>query len=63
MSRPRLARRTARKMITIPEDVIARVDLYLYSPLEGRVPYGAWPELMTRLLTQWLAEREQETPR
>jgi len=41
----------------IPESVIARVKLELYSDLEGRVPYGVMSALVTKLLNDWLKER------
>lgn len=41
------------KNLSLPTSIVARVDLLLYSELEGRVPHGAWAKLVTRLLTEW----------
>ena len=42
------------KELSLPPDIVARVDLALYSELEGRVPHGAWQKLLTHLLGEWL---------
>lgn len=47
--------RPERKNITIPTSVLAKVELALYSSIEGRVPHGSWSELVTGLLREWLA--------
>ena len=54
MARPRNIQRTIEKKVCIPETTVAKVDLELYSDLEGRVPVGAWKELVTKLLDNWL---------
>lgn len=46
--------RPVRKNLCLPEDVVARIDLELYSELEQKVPFGAWQKLMERLLRQHL---------
>lgn len=33
---------TVKKLLTLPEDVVAKVDLFLFSDLEQRVPQGAY---------------------
>lgn len=48
--------RPVQKSIHLPEDLVARVDLKLYSALENRVPFGAWSELIQALLNRWLDE-------
>ncbi len=45
------------KNISLPEDLVARVELELYSELEGRVPHGAWARLVERLLREHLDRR------
>jgi hypothetical protein len=52
--RPAKVIRPIEKTINIPEDILARVDLMLYSELEQRVPHGAWSRLITSLLQDWL---------
>ena len=42
---------------TIPADLGIRVELLLHSELEGKVPRGAWQDLIVQLLTQHLDHR------
>ena len=58
MPRPRKAIRPVEKNISLPEDLVARVDLELYSDLEGKVPFGAWQRYVERLIREDLAKRE-----
>ena len=44
----------------IPSSLHAKVQLELFSDLEGRVPYGAFQTLITSLLTEWLRGRGVE---
>lgn len=44
--------------IHVPEDVATRVELELFSELEGKVPHGARSRLITELLRDWLHERQ-----
>lgn len=50
--RPPNTLRPAKLTTYLPEDLRAKLDLYLFSPVEGRVPHGAY--------TKFLAERVQE---
>jgi hypothetical protein len=43
--------------LSIPGDLAARVELELFSEVEGKVPYGARRDLMVELLTAWLRTR------
>lgn len=45
----------------IPESLWSKVQLELYSELEGKVPYGAFQKLVRGLLTDWLKTRGVET--
>lgn len=54
MARPKHIMRPILKRVSIPEDIVARVDLELYSEVEQKVPYGAWSELCERLLREHL---------
>ena len=38
--------------LVLPESIRARVDLELYSPLEGRVPLGKYQEFFMNLLSK-----------
>jgi hypothetical protein len=42
------------KKLSLPSNLVADVELQLFSELEGRVPHGAWSRLITGLLQQWL---------
>lgn len=55
MGRPRKAIRSIEKNICLPEDLVAAVELELWSDLEGKVPFAAWQRLVTGLLIAWLA--------
>ena len=56
MPRPKKVDRPIEKSINIPESLVAQVELHLFSELEGRVPFGAWSELMKKLLKERQAE-------
>lgn len=58
MPRPRKAVRPVEKNISLPEDLVARVDLELYSDLEGKVPFGAWKKYVEGLIREDLRKRE-----
>jgi len=57
MPRPRKAIRPVEKNISLPEDLVAQVDLELFSEVEGKVPFGAWQRLLERLSRGHLARR------
>ena len=57
MPRPRKAIRPVEKNISLPEDLVARVDLELYSDLEGKVPFGAWQRYVEGLIRADLERR------
>lgn len=61
MPKPARVDRPKEKQINLPESLCAQVDLILFSPLEGRVPYGAWSKYIQRLIEQDLS-RQQEEP-
>lgn len=42
---------------SLPVDVRARLDLHLFSDVEGRVPKGAYQRLLTDLINQYLDGR------
>lgn len=59
MPRPKRAVPNVTKELSLPPDLVARVDLELYSELEDRVPHGAWQKLLAELLNSWLARRDE----
>lgn len=52
MARPRKAIRPVEKNISLPEDIVARVDLELFSEVDGKVPFGAWQRYILRLIRE-----------
>ena len=60
MPKPKKVIRPVEKRINLPEDLVARVDLMLWSDVEQRVPFGAWSELTTRLLKEYLDQHQQQ---
>lgn len=52
MSRPKATIRRISKNLSLPEDIVAHMELELYSDLEGCVPRGAQSELIERLLRE-----------
>ena len=59
MARPKRTDRPVEKRISLPESLVARVELELYSELEGKVPFGAWQTLIGQLLERHLMELER----
>lgn len=55
MARPRKVIRTRFLHVGIREDVMAKVNIQLFSEVEGRVPQGAYQTLVTQLFVDWLA--------
>lgn len=54
MPRPANIIRPSHLKTSLPEDLRARLDLHLWSASEGRVPMGAYQQLIVMLLTQYL---------
>lgn len=44
--------------VRLPQEVYAPAAAILYSPLEQRIPYGAWNGLVTRLIQDWLQKQQ-----
>lgn len=59
MARPRKTDRPQEKNISLPQSLVARVELELFSELEGRVPFGAWQKYIVRLIEADMATAEQ----
>jgi hypothetical protein len=58
MARPRKTDRPIEKNISLPQSVVVRVELELFSELEGKVPFGAWQRYITRLVEADLSRKE-----
>ena len=46
--------------MSIPEDVRAKLDLYLFSELEGRVPKGAYQKFFTERIQEFFGWRRMD---
>ena len=60
MARPRKTDRPIEKNISLPQSVVVRVELELFSELEGKVPFGAWQRYIVRLIEADLAKRSTQ---
>lgn len=59
MPRPRKVIRPVERSISLPEDLNARIELHLFSDVEGRVPHGAFSRFMEGLARQYFAQFEK----
>ena len=55
MARPKPTIPQIKKTLHLPQDVVARLELELFSDLEGKIPHGAQSELITQLLRNYFA--------
>lgn len=56
MARPKKIDRPVEKRVMLAESLVARVELELYSDLEGKVPFAAWQKFLTELIEEQLAK-------
>ncbi len=64
MARPVKTDRPVEKNLSLPSSLVARVDLELFSVLEGKVPFGAWQKYVVRLIEDDLQKMVgKEVPR
>jgi hypothetical protein len=57
MGRPKKAIPSVEKNICLAQDLVARVDLELWSEVEGKVPFGSWQKYVEGLIREDLARR------
>lgn len=57
MSRPPKAIKPREKTLSLPGDLVDKVDILLFSALEMKVPHGAWAKYVTELIERDLAVR------
>lgn len=50
MPKPRRTIRPTQLNVSIPENLRAKIDLLLFSPVENRVPHGAYSAYICRLI-------------
>ena len=58
MARPRKTDRPIEKNISLPQSIVVRVELELFSALEGKVPFGAWQRYIVSLVEADLRRKE-----
>lgn len=54
MARPRNTIPSTEKNLCLPTPLVERVDLILFSPLEGRVPFAAWQRFVVAAIEEKL---------
>lgn len=59
MPRPKNAIPVIEKTISLPEDLVAAVDLELFSEVEGKVPFGAWKGFLSRLVKEYFQRNQR----
>jgi hypothetical protein len=59
MARPRKTDRPIEKNVSLPQSIVVRVELELFSALEGKVPFGAWQRYIIGLVEVDLARKEK----
>jgi hypothetical protein len=57
MPRPCKTDRPVEKNISLPTSTVARVELELFSELEGKVPFGAWQKFLVGLIDGHFARK------
>jgi len=60
MGRLKKVIRPIEKNISLPETLVAEVELRLYSEVEGRVPHGSWSKYLTELIKKDI--KDQQVP-
>ena len=60
MGRPQRTIRSIEKNICFDEPLVNRVDLILYSELEGRVPHGEWKRFLQEAVEEKLARMQKK---
>jgi hypothetical protein len=58
MGRPLKTDRPIEKNLSLPRSLVVRVDLELFSALEGKVPFGAWQKYVVGLIEADLRKRD-----
>lgn len=48
------------KKLSLDAELVAKVELMLFSDIEGRVPYGAWAGFIEQLLREHFARKARQ---
>jgi hypothetical protein len=57
MPRPAKTIPSITKNIALPEDLVANLEIELFSELEGKIPYGAHSVFFSQLLRDYFARK------
>jgi hypothetical protein len=58
MGRNRQVVKTIEKSVSLPSPLVDRMDLELFSPIQGRVPQGAYQQFFTTLISEYFARKD-----
>lgn len=47
--------RPSKLTLHLPEDIRAKLDLYLFSDIEGRIPQGAYQQFLTERINEFFS--------
>jgi len=64
MPPPKAIEPTRKLTLQMPPDLMAKLELYLYSPTLGRVPKGAWAKFFAKRVEEFfesIAPKTEET--
>jgi hypothetical protein len=61
MPRPANIIRPVKLTTTFPEDVMTRLELHLFSDVEGRVPHGAYQQFLCDRIREFFDSRAYDT--
>lgn len=59
VGRKPLADKPIEKALSLPSSIVAEIELRLYDPSTGKAKYGAFAQLVERLLREWLQKGGQ----
>lgn len=60
MGRPAKIIPTVSKNIALPRDLVVRLELELYSEVEGCIPFGAQQRFFEALLREYFEKQDQQ---
>lgn len=60
--RPANILRPTRLTTTLPEDVRAKLDIHLYSTVEGRIPVGAYSKFLSERVREFFEPKAVKHP-
>lgn len=61
MPRPKLINRPRKLTLHLPEDVAAKLDLYLFSAAQDRIPDGAYQKFFTERINEFFGQPKEAT--